>query len=136
MEIFAIIQIECRSRPNPSLSLSQSPILPQASPTSVSVKLLTPCQQWRRAYLDPVDGWVLVDLSHANIFSESAERVSAVCACVLTLPPTCTPQHVRRRLSPPPQALAACRFCPRHPVTPTVPSLEPDGWSSDPIATG
>lgn len=56
-----------------SLSVTVS-ILPRASPTSVSVKLLTPCQQWRRAYLDPVDGWVLVDLSQANIFSESAER--------------------------------------------------------------
>lgn len=52
-------------------------ILPRASSTSVSVKLLTPCQQWRRAYLDRVDGWVLVDLSHANIFSESAERGAA-----------------------------------------------------------
>lgn len=59
-----------------SLSVSVS-VLPRASPTSVSVKLLTSCQQWRRAYLDPVDGWVLVDLSHANIFSESAESAAA-----------------------------------------------------------
>lgn len=59
-----------------SLAVTVS-ILPRASPTSVSVKLLTPCQQRCRAYLDPVDGWVMVDLSHANIFSESAERGAA-----------------------------------------------------------
>lgn len=75
-----------------SISLSvPASILPQASPTSVSVKLLTPCQQWRRAYLDPVDGWVLVDLSHTNIFSASAERgVARVCV----KPSTHTHTHI------------------------------------------
>lgn len=68
--------------------------------------------------------------------SQLREWVQRAHVCVLTPPPTCTPQHVRRRSSPPPRAVAACRFCPRHPVTPTVPSLEPDGWSSDPTAAG
>lgn len=81
-----------------SLSVSVSS-LPWASPTSVSVKLLTPCQQWRRAYLDPVDGWVLVDLSHANIFSESAER-GAARACQPLHPHTCTYTLVHPRSSP------------------------------------
>lgn len=106
-----------------SLSVSLS-ILPRASPTSVSVKLLTPCQQWRRAYLDPVDGWVLADLSHANIFSESAER-GAARVCVN--PSTHTHMHmhtsIRDRVS-------------GHLLTPNVSSLDPDGWSSDPTATG
>lgn len=78
-----------------SLSVSVS-ILPRASPTFVSVKLLTPCQLWRRAYLDPGDGWVLVDLSHANIFSESAERGGAcacVCVCHSLLAHTCMSIH-------------------------------------------
>lgn len=78
-----------------SLSVSAS-VVPWASPTSVSVKLLTPCQQWRRAHLDPCDGWVLVDLSHANIFSESAER-GAARVCQPIHPHTCTFVHTSIR---------------------------------------
>lgn len=116
-----------------SLSVTVS-ILPRASPTSVSVKLLTPCQQWRRAYLDPVDGWVLVDLSHANIFSESAERGAArVCVNPSTHTHTHAHKHVRPWSSPRARAV----WCPslRHLLTRSVSSLEPDGWSSDPTAT-
>lgn len=115
-----------------SLSVTVS-ILPRASPTSVSVKLLTPCQQWRRAYLDPVDGWVLVDLSQANIFSESAER-GAACVCQPLHPRTYAHTHVHPRSSPQARAM----WCPalRHLLTPSVFSLEPNGWSSDPTATG
>lgn len=76
-----------------SISLCHRPILPRASPTSVSVKLLTPCQQRRSTYLDPVDGLVLVDLSHANVFSESAEwGVTHVC-----LFPSATHPHTHAR---------------------------------------
>lgn len=114
-----------------SLYVSVS-ILPRASPTSVSVKLLTPCQQWRRANLVPVDGWVLVDLSHANIFSESAER-GAARVCVNPSTHTHMRTHVHPRSSP----RARAEWCPllRHLLTPSVSSLEPNGWSSDPTVT-
>lgn len=114
-----------------SISLSvPASILPQASPTSVSVKLLTPCQQWRRAYLDPVDGWVLVDLSHTNIFSASAERGVAR-VCVSNPPPT----HIHTSF---PDQVSELRqygapLC--HLLTPSVSSLDPDGRSTDPTVT-
>lgn len=114
-----------------SLSVSVS-ILPRASPTSVSVKLLTPCQQWRRAYLDPVDGWVLVDLSHANIFSESAERGAArACVCQPFHPHTHIHMSIRDQV---PRLGQYCALL-RHLLTPNVSSLDPHGWSSDPTVT-
>lgn len=116
------------------LSVSVS-ILPQASPTSVSVKLLTPCQQWRRAYLDPVDGWVLVDLSHANIFSESAER-GAARVCQSLHPPTHTCIHIHTSLRDQVPIFGQHGAALRHLLTPGVSCLDPDGWSCDPTVTG
>lgn len=113
-----------------SFSVSGS-VLPQASPISVSVKLLTPCQQWRRAYLDPLDGWVLVDLSHANIFSESAERAAAR-VCQPLHPHTCIYTHVYPWSRPRIQAV----WCPSLSPTDThCLIVNPDGWSSDPTFT-
>lgn len=114
-----------------SLSVSVS-ILPRASPTSVSVKLLTPCQLWRRAYLDPGDGWVLVDLSHANIFPESAER-GAVCVCVCLSPSLNPHMHVNPQLCPRTQA-ESC-VLPITYLTPGVSRLNPDGCSTDPTVS-
>lgn len=115
-----------------SISLSvPASILPQASPTSVSVKLLTPCQQWRRAYLDPVDGWVLVDLSHTNIFSASAERgVARVCV----KPSTHTHTYTRPSLNQVSELRQyGAPLC--HLLTPSISSLDPDGRSTDPTVT-
>ena len=131
MEIFAIIQIVCRSRSNPSLSVSVS-ILPRASLTSVSVKLLTPCQQWRRAYLHLVDGWVLVDLSHANIFSESADR-GAARVCVNPSTPAHAHTHMSILDQVPGLREYGAPLC--HLLTLHVSGLDPYGWSSDPTVT-
>lgn len=119
MEIFAIIQIECRSPSNPSLILSRFPFCHGPHPTSVSVKLLTPCHQWRRAYLDPVDGWVLVDLSHTNIFLESAEsRGACAYANLSTRTHTSACEHITRlglsgSSSPSPADTKCLQFRPR-----------------------
>lgn len=111
-----------------SISLSVSVfVLPKASPTSVSVKLLTSCQLWRRAYLDLVDGWVLVDLSHANIFSESAEKGATWVSVTASHHPN--PTHTRSSIHGYVPGLRRELY---GLLTPGVFCLDPDGWSTDP----